>query len=469
MMAFLCVVMIGGIAGRLIPLELFPEFDAPMLWINLPYQGSTPDEIEEQITRPAEEVIATVADIKRMRSDSREDGANIHLEFDWGIDTDLKAIEVQEKLDGIRHLLPSDFQRFFVGQFSSTDMPVLQMRISSARDLSGAYDLLKRKLVRPTERVDGVSKVDLYGVWPREVRIELESDRVSAHRISLVDLMGTLQSANFSVTAGKITDGSKRYLVRPVGEIRDVRQLESLPVSQSGVRLGDIAKVIYDDPELREARHLDGDFAIGLSVFKENGANTVEVVRRITDGFDELKDDPEMEGINLYFMDNAAMGITQSLSDLLNAGLLGGLFAFVILFFFLRRISTTLIVAMAVPISILVTIGFLYFLGLTLNILTMMGLMLAVGMLVDNAVVVTESIHRHQHIDIEGDPKLSALRGVKEVALAVTAGTLTTAIVFLPMIVSQSDEVTLYLKHVSVAICVALVTSLLISLTVVPL
>ncbi|NNE47296.1 MAG: efflux RND transporter permease subunit [Rhodothermales bacterium] len=469
MMAFVCLVAIGGISSRLIPLELFPEFDAPMLWINLPYQGSTPDEIEREITRPAEEVIATVADIKRMRSDSRENGANVHLEFDWGVDTDIKAIEVQEKLDGIRHLLPPDFQRFFVGQFSSTDMPILQMRISSQRDLSGAYDLLKRKLVLPVERVDGVSKVELYGVWPREVRIELESDRVSAHQVSLVELMSTLQGANFSVTAGKITDGSRRYLVRPVGEISDLNQLESLPISRTGLRLGDIAKVVHDDPELREGRHLDGNFAIGLSVFKENGANTVEVVRRITAEFDDLQEDPEMQGINLYFMNNAAEGITSSLEDLLNAGILGGLFAFVILFFFLRRMSTTMIVAMAVPISIVVTIGFLYFLGFSLNILTMMGLMLAVGMLVDNAVVVTESIHRHQHIDTEGDSRLSALRGVKEVALAVTAGTLTTAIVFLPMIVSQADEVTIYLKHVSVAICVALVVSLLISLTVVPL
>ncbi len=469
MMVFLCVVVIGAISARLIKLELFPEFDAPMLWVNLPYQGSTPDEVEQEITRPAEEVIATVADIKRMRSTSRQDGANIHLEFDWGVDTDLKAIEIEEKLDGIRSQFPSDFQRSFVGQWSSNDMAILQLRISSERDLSGAYDMLNRKLVRPLERIDGVSKVELYGVWPREVRIELRSDRISAHRLNLVDLMGSLQSANFSVTAGRVTDGAKRYMVRPVGALSDVKQIENLPISDTGLRLSDVATVVYDDPELEEARHLDGNFAIGMNVFKENGANVVEVVDTVVEEFTLLEDDPEMRGINLYFMNNAAEGITQSLRDLLEAGVLGGIFAIVILFFFLRRLATTTIVALAVPISILVTVGFLYFLGFTLNILTMMGLMLAVGMLVDNAVVVTESIHRHQHLDPEGSSRISALRGVKEVALAVTAGTLTTAIVFLPMIVSQADEVTVYLQHVSAAICVALVASLLISLTVVPL
>lgn len=469
MMVFLCVVVIGAISARLIRLELFPEFDAPMLWVNLPYEGSTPDQVEREITRPAEEVVATVTDIKRMNSTSRLDGANIHLEFDFGTDTDLKAIELQEKLDGIRNQFPDDFERLFVGKWSMNDMPILQMRISSERDLSGAFDMLNRNLVRPVERVEGVSKVELYGVWEREVRIELMADRVAAHRVDLPDLMSALQSANFSVSAGRITHGTRRYLVRPVGELSDVSQIENLPVGSSGLRLADIAKVVYDDPELPHARHLDGKFAIGLDVFKESGANVVEVVRQVSSVFDDVADNPEMRGVSLYYMHDQADGITSSLSDLLQAGFLGGLFAIIVLFFFLRRISTTSIVALAVPISILVTVGFLYFLGFTLNILTMMGLMLAVGMLVDNAVVVTESIHRHQHLDPSGSSYEAALRGVKEVALAVTAGTLTTAIVFLPMIVSQADEVTVYLKHVSAAICVALFTSLLISLTVVPL
>lgn len=467
MMVFVSLIMIGAISTRLIPMELFPEFDAPVLFITIPYPGSTPEEVERQITRPAEEVIATVSGIEEMTTDSHEDRVDIFLEFEWGTDTNLKAIEVHERLDGIRDQLPTDVERIVVGQFSSNDQPILEMRISSKRDLSGAYELLDRKLKRPMERIDGVSKVELYGVNRKEVRIELMADRIAAHRIDLNNMVGMLQQANFSVTAGRITDGNRRYVVRPSGELTTIEQVRNLVVAP-GVRLIDVADIQYDDPELTYGRHLDGTYAIGMNISKEGGANTVEVTRRILAELDEINADPEMQGVNIYVMDNSAEGITSSLRDLLQAGMIGGLFAIIVLFFFLRRVSTTLIVTLAVPISIIVTVGALYFLGLSLNILSMMGLMLAVGMLVDNAVVVTESIHRYQHMTPD-EPLQATIRGVQEVALAVTAGTLTTAIVFLPMIVSQADQVTLFLKHVSVAICVALGISLLISLTVVPL
>lgn len=466
-MVFVSLVMIGLISTRLIPLELFPSLDLPFVVVNVPYPGSTPEEVERQITRPVEEVIATVSGIKELNSDSRENMAQIFLLFDWGEDTNIKAIEVREKIDGIQDQLPTDIERIFVGQFSTSDEPILELRISSKRDLSRAYELLDRKLKRRIERIDGVSKVDLYGVYPREIRIELVSDRVTAHRIDLGKLVNTLQRANFSVTAGRITDGNRRYVVRPTGELNEVEQVQNLIVAE-GVRLRDVANIIYDDPELDHGRHLDGSYAIGMSISKEGGANTVEVTTRIFDELARLDADAEMQGINIYPMDSSAEGITSSLNDLLQAGLLGGLFALLVLFFFLRRLSTTMIVTLAVPISIIVTVGVMYFVGLSLNILSMMGLMLAVGMLVDNAVVVVESIHRHQHLT-PGDTRGSTLKGVKEVALAVTAGTITTAIVFLPMIVSQADQVTLFLKHVSIAICVALVVSLMISLTIVPL
>lgn len=491
LMVFVCLLVIGGLATQRIPLELFPAFDAPFLYVNVPYAGSTPEEVEEQITRPAEEAIATLSGIKRLRSNSRENQAEIFLEFDWGEDTKVKAIEVRERLDGIRDQLPADVEHVFVGQFSTSDMPILQLRISSERNLSGAYELLNRKLKRRIERIDGVSQVELYGVNPKEVRIELKADRVAAHHVDLVQLQEQLGRSNFSLTAGRLTDAGRRYLVRPLGELRTLDEIENLVVNERGLRLKDIADVVYDDPELDHGRHLNRTYAVGMNISKEGGANTVGVTEEVIKALGEAEGDPEMAGINIYYMDSAAEGIVSSLRDLLEAGLLGGVFALLVLFLFLRRLSTTLIVALAVPISILVTVGVLYFLGLTLNILSMMGLMLAVGMLVDNAVVVVESIHRHQHLaasgpasegapeDAEEDPVLSApdavtrrsatLRGTGEVALAVTAGTLTTAIVFLPMIVSQADEVTLFLKHVSIAICVALGVSLALSLTVVPL
>ncbi|NNE71230.1 MAG: efflux RND transporter permease subunit, partial [Rhodothermales bacterium] len=399
---------------------------------------------------------------------SYEGGSNLFLEFDWGADTDLKAIQVRERIDAVRDQFPADVERIFVNRFNMADEPILQLRLSSERDLSGSYELLDRKLKQVLERVEGVSRVDLYGVNRREIKIELLADRIAAHRVDLGKLTSDLQSANFSVTAGRITDAGQRYVVRPVGEIRSVDEVRDLVIRRDGLRLSDVARVTLDDPELNHGRHLNRNYAVGLDIRKEAGANTVAVADRIDEALAEVGDDPDMAGINIYYMGNAAEGIVQSLRDLLESGAWGGVFALLVLFFFLRRLSTTLVVTLAVPISILCTVGALYFLGFTLNILSMMGLMLAVGMLVDNAVVVTENIHRHQRLDPE-NPRAATLRGVREVSLAVTAGTLTTAIVFLPMVVSQADEVTLFLKHVAVAIIISLGVSLLISLTVVPL
>ena len=467
LMIFACLVVVGIISAKLLPLEYFPDLDAPFIGVDIPYPGSTPEEIEQQITRPAEEVLATISDVKRMRSDSNENGAFVALEFDWGIDANVKALEAKEKLDGIRHLFPNDLERFYIRKWSTSDMELMNVRISSNRDLSNAYDMLNRNLKRRLERIEGVSKVNLYGVERKEIRIQLSVDRIIAHRVDIPRLAETLQRSNFLVTAGKITDANRRFVVRPMGELQTVDQISNLIVGQNGLRLHDVAEVTYAHPRLNYGRHLDRRYAIGLDVFKESGANMVEVSRRIIREIEEIRSLPEMEGISIYYMENQAEGVVSSLNDVLNSGLLGGLLAVLVLYFFFRRISTTLIVSVSVPLSLLITLAFMYFLGVSLNILSLMGLMLAIGMLVDNAVVVTESIHRRQ---IEDPTSKDAIpRGVKEVALAITAGTLTTAIVFLPNIVASNDEIAIYLKHVSITICIALGASLVLAETVVPL
>jgi HAE1 family hydrophobic/amphiphilic exporter-1 len=468
LMVFACFVVIGIIASRMLPLEFFPDVDAPFLGVDIPYPGSTPEEIERRITRPAEEVLATISDIKRMTSYSHENGAWVEMEFNWGIDANVKALEAREKLEGIRHLLPDDLERFYVRKWSSSDMEMLTVRISSDRDLSDSYDMLNRNLKRRIERIPGVSKVDLYGVDKKEIHINLDADRVIAHRVDMAGLVEELQRSNFLVTAGKITEAGERLVVRPVGELTDVEEIRDLVVGSGNVRVRDIADVVYDNPVLDYGRHLDRKYAIGLDVFKEGGANTVEVADRVVREIKEVGLLPEMTGIRIFYLDNMAEGIVGSLNELLKSGVLGGLLAVVVLFFFLRRLGTTLIVALAVPFSLLVTMACMYFMGVSLNILSMMGLMLAVGMLVDNAVVVTESIHRHQLID-EKPGRGSIITGASEVSLAITAGTLTTAIVFLPNIVSPSNQIAIYLKHVAIALVIALGSSLILAQTVVPL
>lgn len=467
-MAFVTMVTIGLVASRLLPLEYFPAIDEPGIWIEIPYQGSTPEEVERTITRPVEEVVATLSGIRRMDSRSSSTSANIEVDFAWGTDIAVKAVEARERIEAIRGELPSDVRRINVNKFNLGDLPVLRLRISSERDLSGAYDMLTKRLIRPLERVPGVARVDLEGIEPREVRIELIADRVAAHGIDLIELRRQLEEVNFSDSAGLIRDSETRYRVNPRGDFTSIDQIRDLVIDRSGLRLSDIAEVKFDNARRDYARHLHRSYAVGVTIFKENNANLVDVGERVLEVIDEISKTPEMRGIQLFFLDNQAEGVTSSLSELLKAGLLGMTLSLFVLFFFLRHIPTTLMVSMAVPVAITITLGVMYFVGLSLNILSMMGLMLAVGMLVDNAVVVSESIHteREKH---PGNPKLAAEKGVRAVGLAVAAGTLTSAAVFLPIIFGEKDDISIFLTHVAVAICVSLAVSLLIAQTMIPL
>lgn len=466
MMVFVSLVVVGLIATRLVPLEFMPNITFPGAFIQIPYPNSSPKEVEENIARPVEEVLSTISGIDRINSNSGENNANVLVFFKQGNDIDLKAIEIKEKIESIRNQLPDDFEYYNINKFADGDAPTLQLRISSNRDLSDAYELLNRNLKQRIERIQGVGQVTLYGVEKKEIRIELNPNRLAAYNIDLNNLSTRLRSTNFSISAGKITEGGLRYMVRPVGQLTGVEDIENLIIADNNLRLSDIATVSYTSPERNYARHLDRKYAVGLDITKESTANTVEVVDDILAEIEEINKLPEMQGIYIYEMFNQAEGILSSLKELLNSGLIGAFLSVIVLYIFLRQFSTTLIVATAVPFSLIVTLGFFFFLGITLNILSMMGLMLAIGMLVDNAVVVTENIHRYQRMGKKAG--IAALLGAREVSVAVTAGTLTSIIVFLPNVVNESF-ISRHMYYIGMAIIISLLASLVISLTVIPL
>ena len=464
---FVALAMIGLIASRLLPLEKFPDIEFPGIFVQIPYAGSTPEEVERLITRPVEEALATLSGVERMFSTSDEGQSQIFLQFGWDQSMGAKGIEARAKVDGIRHLLPEDVRRVFVFTGSLGDQPVLQLRISSERDLSDSYEMLDRILKRRLERLEGVSRVDLHGVDPREIRILLKPDMLAAYGVDIATVRDLMLSSNFAVSAGKITAGGERFSVRPSGEFKSVDEIRDLTVNEEGLRLRDVADVELRTPDRNYGRHLDRDYAIGVSVNKTTGTNLVDVTDRVIAEVEKIGKLPQMQGINIFALDNQGDSVRESLSDLLSAGMLGGLLAIIVLYLFLRQITTTLIVTAAVPFSLLITLGALYFAGLTLNILSMMGLMLAVGMLVDNAVVITESIFRHRAEQPER-PFSATIKGVNDVGLAVIAGTATTIIVFAPIIFGVQTDMTIFLTHVAITIIVALLASLLIAQTLVP-
>lgn len=464
---FVALALVGLIASRLLPLEKFPDIEFPGIFIQIPYEGSTPEEIERLITRPIEEALATLSGVERMYSTSRENQAEVFLQFGWDESMGAKGIEARAKVDGIRHQLPADVRRVFIFTGSLADQPVLQLRISSDRDLSDSYDLLERLLKRPIERLEGVSRVELHGVDPHEIRILLDSDRLAAHKVDIETLRQLLIRSNFAVSAGQITDGNQRFSIRPRGEFASVAAIGDIVIDDNNLRLRDVAEIALRSPTREYGRHLDREYAIGVAISKSTGSNMVDVTDRVMAEVEQISRLPQMRGINIFDLDNQGDAVRESLSDLFSAGMVGALLALLVLYLFLRQVATTLIVTASVPFSLLITLGVLYFAGLSLNMLTMMGLMLAIGMLVDNAVVVTESVFRHRHMHPD-QPFESTLSGVKEVGLAVIAGTATTIIVFVPIMFGTKTDISVFMTHVAVTIIVALLASLLIAQTLVP-
>ncbi len=466
-MVFVSLVAIGLLAAVRLPLEFFPEINPPFVLVEMPYPGSTPEEVERSLTRPAEEALATLSGIRRMNSTSRADGASIALQFAWSRDVEVVASEARERLDAIRDELPSDLQRYYVLKFSSSDMPILRVRFAGNRDLRDSWDLLESQVKRRLERIGGVARVDISGVAPPEVEVALALDRLNAHGIALNDLAQRLQAANFSISAGQIDDGTRRLRVQPIGELRDLQAMRDLIISERGTRLSDVADVRLKPSRLTYERRLEGRPAVGIDVYKERQANLVESSRQVLAELGRIAEQPEFAGIRFIIVHDQGDGVTSSLWELAEAGVVGSLLAVLVLFFFLRHWPSTLMVTLTIPLCFVITMGAMHFLGITLNIISMMGLLLGVGMLVDNAVVVTEAIFQQREKQ-PGNPWRAAVEGTRSVQLAISAGTLTSIIVFIPNLFGERNEISLFMGQVAATITVALLSSWLVSVSLIP-
>ncbi len=467
-MFFVSLFVIGLIAAIRLPLEAFPEVSPPFIFVSLPYAGSTPEEVERTVLRPAEEALATMSGIKRMDSNATSSGAQVFMQFsDWSRDVAIAASEARERLDAIRDELPDDLKRYQVLKFSTTDQPVLRVRLASKQDLTTQYDMIDREFKRRLERIPGVARVEVSGAPQNEVEIAILPDRLTAHGISLNDLSTRLQTVNFSVSAGEIDDAGQRLRVQPVGEITDLQQLRDLVIAQDGTRLGDIADVRLKPGETDADRRLDGERAVGLDIFKERNANLVQVSRDALAEVNAIRAQPDLSDLQVKIIQDLGDNVTSSLTELAEAGGIGLLLSITVLYFFLRHWPSTLMVTLAIPICFVMTLGFMYFAGVTLNILSMMGLLLAVGMLVDNAVVVVESIYQERE-RMPDQPRLASILGTRHVAIALTAGTLCHCIVFVPNLFGERNFLSIYLAQIAITISVSLLASWLVAVSLIP-
>jgi hydrophobic/amphiphilic exporter-1 (mainly G- bacteria), HAE1 family len=467
---FLASIMVLGIlATTRMKLAYFPDIDAPNIVIQVTYPNSSPTQIEKNIIKPIEETLSTLSGIKNMNSKATADGAEINLEFAWGIKLDLIRTEVGEKVEMVRKDLPPDVERINIFNFNTSDIPIVQARISAPGiDLAANYDLLEKRVKIPIQRIPGVARVELNGVSPKAVYVDLVLTKIREHSIDIGQLVERLQKNNSNISIGKLRSDDSVMTVRSLGTLPDFESLRNLPVNEQGLRLRDIAEISYEEPAQEVGRHLNHSYAVAVEVFKEPQANTVEVATQVTTLIKKnFATDPYLKGISLFVWEDQAEEITNGLKGITEAGMWGGLFAVAILFLFLRRLDMTLVVSLSIPISILCGCAALFYMGHTFNLFSMMGLMLAVGMLVDDGIVVLESIYKTRQ---EGSSKMeSAEKGSRIVTMAVTASTLTTIIVFLPLIVGAKTEITVFLAEIGISITVTLICSLVISLTLIPL
>ncbi len=468
LMLVLTLLVLGAISFTRLKIAFLPDVDFPFIGVLVPYPNAIPSQVEREIAKPIEEVLATLGDIKEMFSESDANGCFVGVQFDFGREVDVMRMDVQERIDQVRADLPSDVRNILLFTFNSNDIPIMVGRISAkGRDLAGSYELLERKIIKPLERIDGVGRVQVDGIAPREISIYLKMDAIKEHSIDVGRVFQQLNGNNINLSVGKVTRGGLRYDLRTLGAYTSAEEIGALRISEQGVTLRDIADVVENEPEAQWYRRLNGESAIAFEIQKASGANVVDVSHAVHRELERINRDPAMAGVDVVLFFDQAKDIKESLQGLLSSGLLGSLLAILILYFALRNVRSTLVVSIAIPFSVIATCVYLYLSGKTLNLLSMMGLMLAVGMLVDNAIVVLESIFRYQ---LRGDSgKAASLAGTEEVGLAVTASTLTSVIVFAPIMLGGNDEISTWLREVGITLAVTLIFSLLISLTLVPL
>jgi HAE1 family hydrophobic/amphiphilic exporter-1 len=468
------ILVLGWISLTRMPLEFLPSFSSSNITVRAPYRSSSPEEVERLLVRPLEDSLGTINGIDTMSASAAADGARVRISFIDGTDMDMAAMEVRDRIDRVRHLLPSDLERVTIRRFQTTDIPVLRFDMSADWPQERLYDFAENTLLRRLERLDGVAQVEISGLRVPELQVNLDPGRLQAHSVDVRQLVTLLRNNNVNVSGGEIKEGSRKLLVRNVGEFSSPEEIRALPLNGRGLRLGDVADVVYTFPQQENFNFLNGVESLTVEVNKTSGANVLAVVKPVKAELEAIQALPEAEGLDFHIFNDASRDVRKGLGQLRDAGLLGGLLAILAMYLFLRRFRTTALVALAIPISVVATFVLLYFLrqlanvDITLNVVSLAGLMLALGMLVDNSVVVIESIFRHRN-ELGESSYLAALNGASEVALPIVASTATTICVFLPLIfLATGGRFKLYMMNIGVTVCIVMVASLLVALTVVP-
>ncbi len=465
-MVVLIVIILGGISLYRLPIDLMPDITYPTLSVMTSYENAGPEEMEELVTRPIEEAMSAVTGVEEVSSISTEGSSNVRVTFTWGTDLDAAADDIRDRLDRVLPQLPEDASRPSLRKFDLASFPILILGASSRLDPVQMRRIIDDQIKYRIERIPGVAALDVWGGLDREIHVNLNPDKIKAMQLSTNQILSRIRSGNINLPAGSIDRGDYEVTIRTPGEYRSVEELRNLVITEregAPVQLREVAEVEDSWQKITRIVRVNGEPGVRLSVNKQSGKNTVEVAEAVLKEIENINTD--LPHIKLIPIIDSSEFIRQSINNVSLAAVYGGILAIAILLFFLRNIRSTAIIATAIPVSIVATFGLMYFSGFTLNLMTLGGLALGIGMLVDNSIVVLENIYRLRE---SGQSRLkAAVNGSDEVTAAVVAGTLTTLAVFGPLVFMRGMAGIMF-KEFSLVVAFSLLCSLTTALTLVP-
>jgi len=463
---FLIVIILGIVSLSRLSIDLMPEVTYPTISVITSYGNVGPQEMEELVTRPIEEALAAVQGVEEITSTSTEGRSMIRVMFDWDQDLDVAANDIRDRIDRVLGRLPEDIDRPMIRKFDLSAFPILIMGVSSNLNPLDLRQLIEDQVKYRLERVPGVAAVDVFGGLMREIHVDLQSAQLKALGLSPDDVLAALHNENRNIPAGLYEKGNFEILVRTQGEFLSLEEIENTVITLrqgTPIQIRDVAQVSDSWEEVRQIIRINSKPGLRVSISKQSGANTVKVADAAKEEIERINRD--MPQLQLLPLIDTSKYIQQSISNVGNSAILGGILAVIILFIFLRNISSTAIITTTIPISIIATFGLMYFGGFTLNIMTFGGLALGIGMLVDCAIVVLENIYRHRE---EGkSPKDSALIGTSEVGNAIVASVLTTIVVFFPVVFIRGMSGIMF-QQMAYVVTFSLLCSLVAALTLIP-
>lgn len=467
-MITLCMVCLGYIAWTRLPLQFLPEVSAPFINVRIAYPGASPAQVEKEVAIPAEGEFRTIRGLHSIRTISDANGCFVNMVYDLETDMTVATAEVRDRMERLKLVLPKSVDKMMIERFNSRSIPIVAAGLFREGDEEEFVHLVRTIAEPRIRRVPGVADVQVLTTKPeKEVLVEFDQNILRSLNLDLYTVVGALQLSSLNVSVGTLDEGKTSHIARVLGEYRNIDDLENIVVTPNGLRLKDIAQVRYAARQTNANVSIDRKGGAFLLIIKDAEANTVSACEGVREELEKIKQDYIFRGSESFiFFDQSAL-ILRALSNLIQAGIYGAVMALAILFLFIYRIRPTLIVIVCLPAALVVALVVMFFMGMTLNIISMVAMIIAVGNLVDNAIVVIENIVMRRQRG--AGPVESAMDAADEMWLAITASTATNLVVFVPMFYMKAGRMSVFMRELAVPIVTSMAASLIIAVTLVPL